>query len=258
MTEVRASPSLSARFFRWHRCLGYLVALQVLAWVLGGALFAWLPFQAWVKSAASVSKPSLSLPADWAQALARSPLAGQPVQALSAVATASGPAFKLRTAQGEQWLLASGGPLPAPTAGIRPALLHSVEPAHTRIIGSPEQLPRRPPQVKPASTMAPPVQPTVMVEEGVQVYRVARRQPHSAWRPSLLPEVGQARVMPLPEPASVTPASVPPPPQVRVQPPKTGMQSLALLGPLALPAAQVPKVPHQPQRLSAAHAEQVV
>lgn len=116
MTDVRASPSLSARFFRWHRWLGYLVALQVLAWVLGGALFAWLPFQAWVKSAASVSKPSLSLPADWAQALARSPLAGQPVQALSAVATASGPAFKLRTAQGEQWLLASGGPLPAPTA----------------------------------------------------------------------------------------------------------------------------------------------
>ncbi len=116
MTEVRASPSLSARFFRWHRCLGYLVALQVLAWVLGGALFAWLPFQAWVKSAESVSKPSLSLPVDWAQALARSPLAGQPVTALSAVATASGPAFKLRTAQGEQWLLATGGPLPAPKA----------------------------------------------------------------------------------------------------------------------------------------------
>jgi hypothetical protein len=92
------------------------VALQVLAWVLGGALFAWLPFQAWVKSADTVTKPSLSLPADWAQALARSPLASQPVTALSAVATASGPAFKLRTAQGEQWLLATGTPLTAPSA----------------------------------------------------------------------------------------------------------------------------------------------
>lgn len=30
----------SARFFRWHRWLGYAVALQVLAWVLGGVVFA--------------------------------------------------------------------------------------------------------------------------------------------------------------------------------------------------------------------------
>ena len=115
-SDRSVSRSLSARFFRWHRWLGYLVALQVLAWVLGGALFAWLPFQAWVKSAESVGKPSLSLPADWAQVLARSPLASQPVTALSAVATASGPAFKLRTAQGEQWLLTTGAPLTAPSA----------------------------------------------------------------------------------------------------------------------------------------------
>ena len=125
MTE-RAAPRLSARFFRWHRWLGYLVALQVLAWVLGGALFAWLPFQAWVKSADTVSKPSLSLPADWAQALARSPLAGQPVTALSAVATASGPAFKLRTAQGEQWWLATGAPLTAPSAEAVGRFAHSI------------------------------------------------------------------------------------------------------------------------------------
>ena len=56
--------TLASRFFRWHRWIGYVVALQVLAWMLGGLLFAWLPFQSWVKSADAVSRPVLALPAD--------------------------------------------------------------------------------------------------------------------------------------------------------------------------------------------------
>ncbi len=60
------------RFFRWHRWLAYAVVLQVLAWVLGGVLFAWLPFQGWVKGNDWVHKPQPSLPAGWLQSLAGS------------------------------------------------------------------------------------------------------------------------------------------------------------------------------------------
>lgn len=108
--------SLAARFFRWHRWLGYLVALQVLVWVLGGVLFAWLPFQSWVKGAAVLALPEQPLPADWPRALASLPPGRAPLLALQSVATASGPALKLRYAQGEQWLSAAGGDLPRPDA----------------------------------------------------------------------------------------------------------------------------------------------
>ena len=54
----------------WLDWLNWLVALQVVAWVLGGLLFAWLPLQAWVKSADAVAKPQAALPAQWARALA--------------------------------------------------------------------------------------------------------------------------------------------------------------------------------------------
>ena len=108
--------SLVSRFYRWHRWIGFVVALQVLAWMLGGALFAWLPFQGWVKSADTVAKPVLVLPDDWAGRLATH-LAGQPPPlAVQSVATASGPAWRLRYATGERWHSAQGGELPAPDA----------------------------------------------------------------------------------------------------------------------------------------------
>ena len=108
--------SLAARFFRWHRWVGYLVALQVLAWVLGGLLFAWMPFQAWVKGADALVKREQPLPDDWPRALTALSSERGPVLALQSVATASGPALKLRHASGEQWLSATGGELPAPDA----------------------------------------------------------------------------------------------------------------------------------------------
>lgn len=111
--------SLSARFFRWHRWLAWLVALQVLLWVAGGVVFAWLPFQPWVKAADAVAKPRLSLPPGWAQGLAASPAVAAlpgPVLALQGVATAGGPALKLRHAGGELWLDTAGRELPAPDA----------------------------------------------------------------------------------------------------------------------------------------------
>ena len=108
--------SLAARFFRWHRWVGYLVALQVLAWVLGGLLFAWLPFQPWVKGADVLAKPQQALPADWPRALSALQPERGAVQSVQSVPTASGPALKLRDAKGEQWLSAAGGALPVPDA----------------------------------------------------------------------------------------------------------------------------------------------
>lgn len=115
--------SLTARFFRWHRWLGYAVAVQVLLWVAGGAVFAWLPFQPWVKAQDTVSKPALQLPPDWAGRLARglagagdATIAATDTRAVQAVATAQGPAWRLRTADGERWLTLDGQPLPPPDA----------------------------------------------------------------------------------------------------------------------------------------------
>jgi hypothetical protein len=108
--------SWAAKFFRWHRWLGYLVALQVLAWVLGGLLFAWLPFQAWVKGGDVLVKPQQALPANWTDALRKLPFEGE-LLGLQSVATASGPALKLRYAKSEVWLSAGGGLLPPADAG---------------------------------------------------------------------------------------------------------------------------------------------
>ena len=108
--------ALAPRFFRWHRWAGYLVALQVLAWVLGGLLFAWLPFQAWVKVGDQVLKPQQQLPADWAQRLAAGLPAAQALQSVHSVATAAGPAFRLRGASGERWVDSDGQPLAPPDA----------------------------------------------------------------------------------------------------------------------------------------------
>lgn len=117
----------AARFFRWHRWFGYAVALQVLLWVAGGAVFAWLPFQPWVKAQDTVARPALQLPADWAARLAQGTgRSDSPVQAVQAVATAGGPAWRLRTAEGERWLTLDGQPLPAPDAAAVAAFARSL------------------------------------------------------------------------------------------------------------------------------------
>ena len=108
--------SLAARFFRWHRWVGYLIAVQVLTWVLGGLLFAWLPFQAWVKGGDVLVKPQQPLPADWPRTLTGLPSERGALLSLHSVATASGPALRLRYAKGEHWLSAAGGELQPPDA----------------------------------------------------------------------------------------------------------------------------------------------
>ncbi len=105
----------SPRFFRWHRWLAWLVLLQVLAWVLGGLVFAWVPFQGWVRSADTVAAPAATLPEGWAAALAAASLPPQPVRSVASVVTARGPAWRLRhDVAPDTWLNAGGQPLAAP------------------------------------------------------------------------------------------------------------------------------------------------
>ena len=114
---IRNDPMrLAPLFFRWHRWLGYLVALQVLVWVAGGLVFAWLPFQGWVKGADLVSKPHQPLPPGWAGVVAMAQGTRGEVLSVQSVATAGGPALRLVRADGEQWLRAQGGELPPPEA----------------------------------------------------------------------------------------------------------------------------------------------
>ncbi|MBH9551577.1 PepSY domain-containing protein [Inhella gelatinilytica] len=104
-----------ARFFRWHRWLGWIVAVQVLAWVLGGVIFSWVPFKAWVKAEADVARPVVRLPAGWAAALAAHlDREGGQVLQVSSVATARGPALRLRLAEGERWVDMAGQTLSPP------------------------------------------------------------------------------------------------------------------------------------------------
>ena len=111
--------TVSARFFRWHRWLGWIVAVQVLAWVVGGVVFAWLPFKSWVKGEAAIAPAVQTLPADWAAQVARHLAQGEtpPVVSLQSIATASGPALRLRHEEGDTWLSAAGGDLP-PTDAV--------------------------------------------------------------------------------------------------------------------------------------------
>lgn len=107
------------RLFRWHRWMGYVVALQVLAWVLGGLVFAWIPFDAWVKGGDVLIPPRQNWPSSPELALGPLPTDQGALLGLQSIATAAGPALKLKYEQGEVLLSAGGGPLPpVDAAGI--------------------------------------------------------------------------------------------------------------------------------------------
>lgn len=110
--------SLSARFFHWHRWLGWLVALQVLAWIAGGVVFTWLPFKPWVKAEDDIRRPVASLPDGWAAVVARHlehhPLS--PIQSVASIATPTGSALRVKHATSETWIALDGSRFQAPDA----------------------------------------------------------------------------------------------------------------------------------------------
>lgn len=110
--------SFAAHTYRLHRWLGWVVGVQVLVWVLGGAVFALLPFDDWVKQKNTVPAPKPVLPAGWGAALAPTLAAlDGPAQALTAVATPQGVALRVQRAGQPPLLLpADGRPWVAPDA----------------------------------------------------------------------------------------------------------------------------------------------
>lgn len=112
------APSLSARFFRWHRWLGWAVALQVVAWIAGGVVFAWVPFKPWVKAADQVRHAVQPLPAGWATVVARHLDTHQlpPIVSVGSVVGARGVALRLKHADSESWVALDGGQIEPPDA----------------------------------------------------------------------------------------------------------------------------------------------
>ena len=97
--------------FKVHRWLGYAVGLQVVVWVIGGLIFAVLPFQDWVKSGVTVRKPVTEFPL---AALARVAAQAGSAQQIRVFAGPHGPALGLKTAQGLRCYGADGSALPRP------------------------------------------------------------------------------------------------------------------------------------------------
>lgn len=84
--------SLTQTAWRWHRWLGWAIGLQVLVWVTSGVVFAWLPFEPWVKGGDVLQRPVLALPALPA---GLDGIDAARVTALVAVVTPNGPAWRV-------------------------------------------------------------------------------------------------------------------------------------------------------------------
>ncbi len=136
---------LTAQAWRWHRWLGWLVGLQVLLWVTGGLLFAWLPFEPWVKGGDVLQRPPLALATLPAGLDDLDPAR---VSAIAAVATPHGAAWRVRL-EGQArpvYRLVSGAAwMPPDDASVR-AFAQALAPA----LGAPlavERLARVPPRL---------------------------------------------------------------------------------------------------------------
>lgn len=133
----------NARLFRWHRWLAALIGLQLCAWLLGGLLFAWLPFQGWVKSAERVEAPRLQLPAISLDGLAGQSLEG--LQQLQLQASAQGPVLRLKSDKGERWLTLDGREIKAPDAAAIARFAATIYRGEGRLVATERlaELPRR-------------------------------------------------------------------------------------------------------------------
>ncbi len=99
-----------------HRLFAYLLFLQMIAWILGGATFALLPFEGLVKGGSVVSPPQREpLPPGWLQALAPYSREGDTPRAIETAASSQGALAKVVNAEGETWVrLADGRPARRP------------------------------------------------------------------------------------------------------------------------------------------------
>ncbi|UTH76466.1 hypothetical protein [Chromobacterium sp. IIBBL 290-4] len=92
--------------FKAHRYLSYLMFAQLLLWILGGAVFALIPFNSLTKSGAVVSAPKVALPAGWRQSLQALPAEARDIDSF---VSARGPAWKAKVGDATLLLDASSG-----------------------------------------------------------------------------------------------------------------------------------------------------
>lgn len=111
--------SLLRRAATWaHKWLALLVGLQVLAWVLGGVVFALVPFDAWVKSGDTVRKPAQVKADTPIFPLADIAARHAPLRSIELVGQAKGFNYRLTDPAGKKiWLdAATGTVVPPPDA----------------------------------------------------------------------------------------------------------------------------------------------
>lgn len=130
--------------WRLHRWLGWIVGLQVVVWVTSGVLFAWLPFDPWVKGGDQFQRPVLGVTA---LPPALEGLEAGKVTALAAVATPHGPAWRVGV-QGDaapRYVPLAGGEWTAPDAPAvqRFAATLLKQPAAVRSVDLLPTVPRR-------------------------------------------------------------------------------------------------------------------
>jgi uncharacterized iron-regulated membrane protein len=112
------------RVAQWlHKWLALIVGIQVLAWVLGGALFALLPFDSWVKSGDVVRKGPKATMVTMDTALV--PLADiayrfQPLRSIELIGQGKDLYYRLSDANGAQSLVnaVDGKALPRPDENL--------------------------------------------------------------------------------------------------------------------------------------------
>ncbi len=126
--------NVSRTAFRIHRVLSYVVFAQVLAWILGGVVFALLPFDDLVKGGVLVEKPSPRIAGDWRRALAADSSHVGEITRLETFASPAGPAFRVRGEAGQAIVLADGSAWRAPDSAAVAQWARSLYRAEGRLV----------------------------------------------------------------------------------------------------------------------------
>ena len=107
--------SFTQTAWRWHRWLGWAVGVQVLVWVSSGLLFAWLPFDGWVKGADDLKRPVLALTQ---LPVSQDGIEAARVASMVAVTTPAGAAWRvgLKGEKTPRYVPLAGGPWTPPDA----------------------------------------------------------------------------------------------------------------------------------------------
>ncbi|WP_421321042.1 hypothetical protein [Aeromonas veronii] len=94
-----------------HKYLAYIIFVQFSLWVLGGVVFAIIPFNEIIKSEGVVTKPVVNLPSGWQANL--SLLNDEGIINISTFVSATGPAYRLHLSSGAEITTSiDGKPLP--------------------------------------------------------------------------------------------------------------------------------------------------